>query len=255
MSGNNQNAFAKPSRLLLGLGDLYINNELVGNLKDTVELVVTRNYAYQRPGNNVADVKGEITGEEVLLTASICDLKVAQLRIAFGIDEAVVSEAKTIRKREVVQLVDEIPADMTETILGGIKVHSLDRENLYASGTDYEQSGTTGIKRLTGQDITNGQYVAVEYNFSDADAKAVVFGGETKVPNTFEMVFTHLDSDGKYWQLRFYKAMVNTDFSMSFNERESGDYTIHNISFKALIDTTKPEGKNLAEIIQEDDAA
>lgn len=255
MSGNNQNAYAKPSRLLLGLGDLYINNEFVGNLKDSVELTVTRNYAYQRPGNNIADVRGEVTSEEVLLTASVCDLKVDQLRRAFGIDEAVVTGANTIRKREVIQLVDEDAVTLGETPTSGIKISSLDRENLYASGTDYEVSGTDGIKRLTGQAITNGQYVAVEYNFSDAQAKATVIGGETKTPNTFEMVFTHLDSDGKYWQIRFYRAMVNTDFSMAFNERESGDFSMHNISFKALVDTTKPEGKNLIEIIKEDDAA
>ena len=255
MSGNNQNAYAKPSRLLLGLGDLYINNEFVGNLKDSVEFVVTRNYAYQRPGNNVADIKGEITSEEVLLTASICDIKVEQLRRAFGIDEAIVEEAKTIRKREVVQLVDDEPTAMTETILGGIRVSSLDRETLHASGVDYEMSGTDGIKRITSAGITNGAYVAVEYNFSDAQAKATLVGGETKTPNTFEVIFTHLDSDGKYWQIRLFKAMVNTDFSMALNERESGDFTMHNIGFKALVDLDKPEGQNLFEIIQEDGAA
>jgi hypothetical protein len=42
---------------------------------------------------------------------------------------------------------------------------------------------------------------------------------------------------------------------MAFNEREGGDFTLHNISFKALVDTTKPEGQNLFEIIQEDGAA
>jgi len=258
MSGNNQNAYAKPSRLLLGVGDLYIDDVFVGNLKGTVNLTVTRNYAYQRPGNNVADIKGEVTSEEVMMNAEICDLKVEQLRRAFGIDEAIASEAKAIRKREILKLTGTDATALGENpTYGTIKVASMDRETDYASGADYELSGTPigGIKRGAASTIGDGAYVAVEYDFSDAQAKAVIVGGETKTPNTFRVDYTHLDSDGKTWQVTFYKAMVNTDFAMAFNERESGDYTIHNISFKALVDTTKPEGQNLYEIIQEDGAA
>jgi hypothetical protein len=256
MSGNNQNAYAKPSRMLLGVGDLYIDDVFVGNLKGAVNLTVTRGYAYQRPGNNIADIKGEVTSEEVMMTAEICDLKVDQLRRAFGIDQAVISESKTIRKRQILKLSGVAPTSLTESaIYGTVKVSSMDRETSYVSGTDYRLSGSPfDIGRVALGSITDGQYVAVEYDFSDAGAKAVLFGGETKTPNTFRIDYTHLDSDGKTWQITFYKAMVNTDFAMAFNERESGDYTIHNISFKALVDTTKPEGQNLYEIIQEDGA-
>lgn len=257
MSGNNQNAYAKPSRLLLGVGDIYIDDVFVGNLKGAVSLAATRNYAYQRPGNNVADIKGEVTSEEVVLTAEICDLKTDQLRRAFGIDQAVVDESKAIRKREIIRLVGTDPTALAESLTyGTVKVSSMDRETAYVSGTDYRLSGTPfAIGREGGGTIADDTYVAVEYDFADAQAKAVLFGGETKTPNTFRVDYTHLDSDGKYWQITFYKAMVNTDFSMAFNEREGGDFTIHNISFKALVDTTKPEGQNLFEIIQEDGAA
>ena len=254
MSGNNQNAYAKPSRMLLGVGDIYIDDVFVGNLKGTVTLTATRNYAYQRPGNNIADIKGEVTSEEVMLVAEICDLKTDQLRRAFGVNEAVVEESKSIRKREVVTLVGTDPTALAESATyGTVKVTSLDRETGYVSGTDYRLSGSPfAIARETLGAITDAQYVAVEYDFADAQAKAVLFGGETKAPNTFRVDYTHLDSDGKYWQITFYRAMVNTDFSMAMNEREGGDFTIHNISFKALVDTTKPEGQNLFEVIQED---
>lgn len=257
MSGNNQNAYAKPERMLLGVGDIYINDVFVGNLKGSVTFNATRTYAYQRPGNNIADVKGEVTSEEVILTADIMDLKTTQLRRAFGIDEAVVEEAKTLRNREVVKLTGTDPTALAETsVYGTHKVASLDRETDYVSGTDYRLSGTPfAIGREGAGAITDGQYVVVEYDFSDAQAKAVLFGGETKAPNTFRVDYTHRDSAGKLWQLTFYRAMVNTDFSIAFNERESGDFSMHNISFKALVDTTKPEGQNLFEFIKEDGAA
>jgi len=257
MSGYNQNAYAKPSRLLLGIGDLYIDDVFVGNLKGAVNFAYTRNYAYQRPGNNTADIKGEVTSEEVILTAEVCDLKVEQLRRAFGIDEAIKSEAKAIRKREIVKLTGTDATSLTESMTyGTLKVTSMDRETSYTSGTDYRVSGTPfAIGREGAGSIGDGDYVAVEYDFSDAGAKAVVTGGETKTPNTFRLDYTHLDSAGKTWQITLYKAMTNTDFAMAFNERESGDYTMHNVSFKALVDTTKPEGQNLFEIIQEDGAS
>lgn len=255
MSGNNQNAYAKPERLLLGVGDLYIDDVFVGNLKGTVNLTVTRNYAYQRPGNNVADVKGEVTSEEVMMTAEVCDLKVEQLRRAFGINEAIQSSSRTVRKREVIQLNGTTPVTLSETPSSGtIKVSSLDRETDYVETTDWTIS-TADIVRVALGNIPDGAYVAVEYDFDDAQAKAVVAGGETKTPNTFRVDYTHTDSAGKQWQVTFYKAMTNTDFAMAFNERESGDFTMHNVSFKALIDTSKPEGQNLFEITQEDGAA
>jgi hypothetical protein len=255
MSGSNANAYAESRRLLLGLGDLYINNEFVGNLKDAVTLTVTREYAYQRAGNNIADQKGEATREEVTLEATICDLKLAQLRRAFGIDTAVdATTDKVIRNREVLKLTGVTFTSPAETMVSGsIKVCSLDRKTDYVVTTDWLLSGGD-IRRVSGGGISDGQFVALEYNFSDAGAQSLAFGGETKAPNTFRMDFTHKDSTGKLWQITFFKAMTMTEFEMAFNERESGDYTVHNISFKALVDTTKPEGQNLMEIVQEDAA-
>ncbi len=89
MSGNNNNGYAESKRLLLGIGDLYIADVFVGNLKGKVELKWNRKYAYQRAGNNIADQKAEVTDEELTLDAEICDLKLSQLRRALGINQAV----------------------------------------------------------------------------------------------------------------------------------------------------------------------
>lgn len=258
MSGNNQNAYAEPRRLLLGLGDLYINDVFVGNLKETVTFTFTRSYAYQRPGNNVADVKGEVVGEECTLEASICDLKLSQLRRALGINEAVdATTDKVLRNREVLKLTGLTFTSPAETVISGtVSVFSLDRKTEYLLTTDYVLSGSPkDIRRVSGGAITDGQFVGIEYDFSDAGAASLPFGGETRAPNTFTLDFVHRDSTGKLWQITLFKAMTNTELEMAFNERESGDFTVHNIMFKALVDTSKPEGRNLGEIIQEDATA
>jgi len=254
MSGNNQNAYAEPKRMLLGVGDLYIDDVFVGNLKGTVTLKFTREYAAQRPGNSVADVKAEVTGEEAALSAEICDLKVAQLRRAFGIVQAVdTTTAKQIRKREIIAASYSGTALAETPVASTVKVSSMDRKTSYVSGTDYKLSGTT-YELMSGTAITTGQYTVVEYDFSDAGANSIAAGGETKALPTFRLDYVIRDQDGKAWQLTFFKAFADTDFEIAFNDRESGDYTVHNVSFKALVDTTKPEGANLLEIVQEDAA-
>lgn len=257
MSGNNQNVYAEPRRLLLGLGDLYINDVFVGNLKESVKFTYTRSYAYQRPGNNMADVKGEVIGEEAVLEASVCDLKLSQLRRAFGVNETVdLTTDKQIRNREVLKLSGVAFASPAESMVSGtIQVFSLDRKTEYLLTTDYVLSGSPkAIRRVSGGAISAGAYVSLEYDFVDAGAHSLAFGGETKAPPTFQLDYTHKDSTGKLWQITLFKAMANTEFEMAFNERESGDFTVHNVTFKALVDTARPEGKNLGEIIQEDAA-
>lgn len=253
----NNNGYAESRRLLLGLGDLFIANVFVGNLKGAVNLQATRNYAYQRAGNNVADQKGAITSEEVILTAEICDFKLAQLRRALGINQIVdTTTAKLLRKREVLQLVGVIVKTLGETVnsAGSVILTKLDRSSTYVQITDWTMSagGLLHIVRTVASNIGDGDYVIVEYDFSDVGANSLPFGAENRSPNTFEVKFTHEDDTGKLIQVTMFKAMVNTDLAMAFNERESGDFTVNNISFKALVDLTKPEGTALIEIIQED---
>ena len=251
MSGSNANGYGEAKRYLLGLGDLFINDEFVGNLKGTVTLAVTRDYAYQRAGNNIADQKAMVTKEEVTLEAEICDIKIDQIRRALGISQVSATGSQALRNREVIALVGTTPVVPGKVIVDGIKVSKLDRSVLYASGTDYLKNASGNIARVSGGTSTAGQNVILEYNFANATAKYLNVGGETVTPPTFELKYTHKASDGKLWQVTFYVAMANTEFEVAFNERESGDYTVHGIKFKALVDITKPEGNNLFEIVEE----
>src|SRR5258706_10013025 len=154
MPGNNQNGYAESKRLLLGIGDLYINSVFVGNLKGQVTMKYNRKYAFQRAGMNLADQKGDITDEELTLEAEICDIKLSQLRRAFGINQAVdTTTAKIIQRREVVKLSGFVYTLLAKTpvapISGSVlKVYSLDRKTTYVSNTAYKLSGL-GIKRTS----------------------------------------------------------------------------------------------------------
>lgn len=248
-------SYIEPKRLPLGLGDVYINNILVGQLKGKVTFHDKVTYAEQQPGNLLSPVKAERTKQEVTLEAEICDFKVSQLRRALGINEAIDSTAVAIRKRQQLKLSATSDITTGETIVAGtLKVSKLDRSTVYVSGTDFSATATT-ITRKVGGVITAGQIVMVEYDFSDSGSKSVLVGGEMTTPNTFELDFVHELSDGKLIQITIYKAYSMTDFSWSFNEKASGNYTTYNTTFKALVDLTKREGQNLYRITEEDGSA
>ncbi len=259
MSGTNQNGYAESKRLLLGVGDLYINDVFVGNLKGQVSMKFNRKYAYQRAGNNLADQKGEVTDEELTLEAEICDIKLAQLRRAFGINQAVdTTTAKHMIKRESVKLSGTVAVTLAKTpatpVSGAtVKVYSLDRKTVYTTSTHYTVSGAS-LKRVSGGAgfITTGQFVLAEYEWNNASGvNSLQFGGESSPPPTYRVDYVHVDSAGKAWQIRLFKAFSATNFAVAFHELQKGTFTTHNIMFKALVDTTKPEGQNLGEIIEE----
>lgn len=257
MSGANNNAYAENKRMILGVGDIYLDGVFVGNLKGKVEFHIKREYARQRAGNNIADQKAEVTSEEAMITAEVCDLKLSQLRRALGITTAVdISTAKSILKRQVVKLVASgSSVTLAETpVIGAttpFKLSSLDRKTVYTSGTDYSISAAN-LTWVSGGTIAAGAYVVAEYSFSDSGAYSLAMGGETATPPTFRMDYIIRGDTGKSWQLTFFKAFADTDFKMAFNDRESGDFTTHNVQFVALVDLTKPEGSNMLEIIEED---
>lgn len=249
------NSYAEAKRMPLGLGDVYINNILVGQLNGKVTFHDKVTYAEQTPGNLISPLKAERIKQEVTLEAEICDFKLSQLRRALGFNEALDSTAVAIRKREQLKLSTTSNIATAETMVAAsLKVSKLDRSTVYVSGTDFSATTTT-IARKSGGVITAGQIVMVEYDFSDSGSKSLLVGGEQTTPNTFELDFVHELSDGKIIQITLWKAYSMTDFSWAFNEKSSGNFATYNITFKALIDLTKKEGQNLYRITEEDGSA
>lgn len=253
MSGTNNNGYAESKRLLLGVGDLYINDVFVGNLKGQVALKWNRKMAFQRAGNNMADQKGEITDEEITIDAEICDIKLSQLRRAMSQNQTIdTTTAKKILRRETFKLSGVVAYTPVKAISGStVKLYSIDRKTTYISGTDYKVSGGNILRITSPGVIPTGSYVLSEFEWSDSAAQSLQFGGESSSPPTFQVDYVHIDSLGKAWQIRLFKAMTNTNLQVAFHEAMKGTYTTHNIQFKALVDTTKPEGANMGEIIEE----
>ncbi len=243
--------YAEPKRLLLGGGDLYINDVFVGNLKGAVTFTYAPKYAYQRPGNSIADVKGVRTEEMVTLVAEVCDFKIAQLRRAFGMNESIASGSATLRRQENLKLSSTTNVSLASTAVAGtMKVSKLDRSVAYVSSTDYSATAST-IARKSGA-ITSGQTVIVEYDFLDAAANRIMGGGEKTQPNTFTMEFVHQLSNGKLVQITFYRAMFEGNVALPFHEASTGTFTTHAVTLKALVDVTRANGENMFEIVEED---
>jgi hypothetical protein len=241
----------------LGLGDIYINNIFVGNLKGKVTFHDKITYAEQQPGNLISPVKAERIKQEVTIEAEICDFKLSQLRRAIGVNEALdtTTQVAIHRKDQITMGTTTLAVTVTETMVGGtLKVSKLDRSTVYVSGTDYTVvagGSQNTLKRKAGA-ISSGQVVIAEYDFNDAGSKSIMIGGEQTQPNTFELDFVHELSDGKRIQITMFKAYSMTDFSWAFNEKSSGNFSVYNVVFKALVDLTKKEGENLYRITEED---
>lgn len=251
------NSYAEAKRLPLGLGDLYINNILVGQLKGKVIFHDKETFAEQFPGNLIAPLKAERIKQEVTIQAEICDFKLSQLRRAIGFNEPLDTTTQVpIHRKEIITLgTTTLAITVSETMVGGtLKVSKMDRSTVYVSGTDYTVpvGGSQNTIKRKGGAAVSGQVVIVEYDFNDSGAKSIIVGGEQTAPNTFELDFVHELSDGKRIQITIFKAYSMTDFSWAFSEKSSGTFTTYQLTFKALVDLTKKEGQNLYRITEED---
>jgi len=80
---------ADTTQVTLGTGDLYLNKINVGHLKGDVVLTVEGEFVDFKPANMTGKVKRFVTGETVKLTASLAEIKVANMRLALGVSTAV----------------------------------------------------------------------------------------------------------------------------------------------------------------------
>lgn len=74
-------------KLTLGNGTLYVNGVDVGYLDGAVELSYERNMLDFKPSNALGAVKKFVIGESASLSATIAELKTANLKLAMGIAE------------------------------------------------------------------------------------------------------------------------------------------------------------------------
>lgn len=83
---------AKDKRnVTLGLGTLYVNNIDVGHLSGDVNLALQKETVDFTAADDLAPVTMFKVGEGATLSASIAELKLANLKLALGIDTAIAS--------------------------------------------------------------------------------------------------------------------------------------------------------------------
>jgi len=243
---------ADPNRLMLGNGELYFNNEFVGTLGGSVNLAYTRNFVQQRAGDAISANKAFVTSEEVVLTADVAEFKLANLRHAFGLVAAIQTGPFNLIRVEFIQLNGVVPVALGETADESnvvIKVFTTTRGTEFTLTTDYTFAGNN-VTRVAPGAIGDGEVVLVQYEVSVAGATKIVAGDQCDTPE-FRLDFVHKECDTNGIQVTIFKAFSNTDFAMAFNTRESGDFTLHNMSFMGLKDPTKLPGADLFEVISE----
>ena len=77
------------SQVILGSGDLYLNNIDVGHLKGDVVFTTTGEFVDFKPANMTGVVKRFVIRETAKLTASLAEINVANLHLALGVTTAV----------------------------------------------------------------------------------------------------------------------------------------------------------------------
>lgn len=77
------------TKVTLGSGTLYLNAVDVGHLKGDVILTSEGEFVDFKPGNMTGPVKRFVIRESAKLTASIAEIKAANMRLALGVSTAV----------------------------------------------------------------------------------------------------------------------------------------------------------------------
>lgn len=245
----NRRTQADPAKLLLGTGELYFNGIFVGTLGDNVTFTYTPEFAEQRGGDMLAASRAVKTKEEVMLEAGVAEFKLENLKYALGNSNSIEAGPFELIRTEYITLNGTTPVALAETAVGTIKVFNTTRGVEYELTNDYTFA-TNEVTRVALGDIADGQVVLVEYRVSVTATRKLAGGGSCDVP-VFQLDFVHKECDDKGVQITIFRAFANTELEAAFNTKESGDFTLHNISFKGLADNSKIPGKNLYEIITE----
>jgi hypothetical protein len=78
------------SNVTVGSADIYINGLDVGHLKETVEVITTREKLPFKPANELGEVVAYAISEQSEIRARVAELNVTNIRLALGIDDTAV---------------------------------------------------------------------------------------------------------------------------------------------------------------------
>jgi len=244
--------------LPLGLGNLYLKKNgaadsayaLIGTLSGDVEFTYSPETVERKAGDVLGPVRRDVVDEHAMLKASVCDLKIAQLIAALGTSQSITGLTATRSQRieqelNIGYVSDTQTLSHTAVSITSVRVFKMDRSTEGAYGTDFTMATAYGItaKGATFLNIP----VRVYYTWLNTSARRVRMGNQS-VFQEVSLLFVHKKSDGKHIQIEIPKATIQGDLVIPWHEK---DYTGYDITFGALVDTSKASGTGLFTITEE----
>jgi len=249
---------AQPVNLALGVGSLYAKREndadglyrLIGSLKGESTFTYAPEYAEQKPGDILTAIRRDIVEEKASMKCQVVDFRIDQLINVLGvsISRTAITSTTSIRIREEVLLGSTTTTQSfsnTAKSTTSIHVTSLDRSTDYVNGTDYTTPSTKTIAAKLANPANTTVSIYLTKLFTTA--RRVRIGDKTPL-QVLSLKFVHQLSNKKHIQIEFPRATINSDFVLPFKEKE---YSMIDITFSALGDSTKPQGQKLFTISRE----
>jgi hypothetical protein len=122
---------------------------------------------------------------------------------------------------------------------------TLTKDTDYGVGVD--SAGWTGIQRIAGGAIGDGDTVLVDYSYTPASQKTLSTGGKNIIL-PIVMRFTNTDEDATDLRVDVYNATFNVGMIMSFMSDQAEDVNPFPIEIEADLDETRTAGDQLAKI-------
>lgn len=231
--------------IVLGTGQLFINNISVGQLKGDVAFTPTADYKEFKAGVPQQTVKLLKFSEGAELKASYAEMNAKNFARATNVAESSIVSVTSTAIAESVVLTGTDTVQLAKgrhitslVITQGVTPCVLD--------TDYQiVSAATGqIRRKTGSTvITDGATVTCAYTYRESDA--VSFGGGAQPADApAKFVYDSPDGDVRI-TIEFPLAKIKTGNAITFKEEDfsTSDFTVVDVS-----DSTKAAGKQLGTI-------
>ncbi len=247
------------NEMLFEVGDLYINDVRIGNLKNAT-FTYTKEFQDGKPGDGINIVRRDMTGEMATIAGTLCDFNIARLLPIFGVTTSVSQLTNTTTLRVVEEFgAGDLSVSAGKTLaeqpvsITNVKVWTPDYKTEYTQATAYTMTlnfaGSLSCQIFSkGASTTMAANGAlVEYDYIDASALNVDIGGKTTHEEK-KLKFVHKMADGKHVQITIPKAQMTGEISLPFLEE---GYLEIPVSFTAVGDMSKAKGKRLVSITKE----
>lgn len=248
----------QPVNLHLGPGELFFKRDTdtsgkymrVGSVKEAATFEYELETVEQQPGNRLTVARRDKISEKARLTVQLVDFKIAQLIAAFGlsISSTQITITSTLRVWEELAFGSTTTTktlNNTAVSTTSVVVTKLDQSVKYAKATAFTVPSTTKIRALQASLANTTAFVA--YDSKDTAAGAIRIGDKLKL-QVVDLKFSTRMSDGKFITIEIPRATIMGGFEIPFSFTE---YTMYELTFEALGDTTAAPGRSLFNIIRE----